>query len=297
MFACLMLVAAVVISTRSAAAVTLRELVDEKGPPKLFVAVKGVEMPTQDQTNNFNAGDRALLLSEHQLTDITGISTIEVNDEGVVKPIAEVKSLLIYLNHNLLTSIPDEVGTMHNVRFFYGEHNPLSAIPDAFAKMKSLEGIYFGHCEFTEIPPFVFDMTALKKLQFCKNRIRVLPDAIGNLVELRHLNVSDNRIGRIPESMSKLTKLRVCDLSDNPFPALPEAFGKVQIVNQLRVKNCPITTLPAGFATMRATIDATGTKIDPASLPPQLRDKLNTEKPPGSKEWDKMIVLPKKKGK
>lgn len=35
---------------------------------------------------------------------------------------------------------------------------------------------------------------------------------------------------------------------------------------------------------MRATIDITGTKIDPASLPPELRAKLDTEKPIGSKE-------------
>lgn len=293
----LLITAVIVLVARPVGAVTLRDLVAKEGPPKLFIATKGAEMPTQDQTNNFDEGDRALLLSERQLTDITGISTIQVNDDGVVKPIAEVKSLLIYLNRNRLTSIPEEVGAMQNVRFFYGEHNPLAAIPDAFLKMKALEGIYFGDCEFNEIPPFVLTMTKLKKLQFSGNRITELPDSIGKLTELRHLNLSDNRIGRIPESIARLTKLRVCDLSDNPFSSLPDAFGEVQIVNQLRVKNCPITTLPLGFATMRATIDVTGTKIDPASLPPQLRAKLNTEKPPGSKEWEKMVVLPKNKDK
>lgn len=280
-----------------AGAVMLQELVAQEGPPKLFIATKGVEMPTKDQSNNFNEGDRALLLSEHKLTDITGISTMQVNDDGVVKPIAEVKSLLIYLNRNQLTRIPEEVGTMHNVRFFYAEHNPLSALPDVFTKMKALEGIYFGDCKFTEIPPFVFTMTKLKKLRFSGNRITELPDTIGHLAELRHFNISQKRIARIPESMAKLTKLRVCDLSDNPFPVLPEAFGAVQIVNQLRVRNCPFTTLPHRFATMRATIDITGTKIDPATLPPELRAKLDTEKPPGSKERDKMIVKPQKKEK
>jgi Leucine-rich repeat (LRR) protein len=274
-------------------AVTLKELVARDGTPKLFIAHKGVEMPTRDQSNNFDEGDRALLLSEHQLTDITGISTIPVNDDGVVKPISEVKSLLIYFNQNQLTSIPEEVGVMHNVRFFYGEKNPLSALPDAFTKMRALEGMYFGGCRFTQFPPFAFTMTRLKKLQFSGNQIAELPETIGNLTELRHLNVSQNRIGSIPETVAKLTKLRVCDLSDNPFTSLPESFGAVQIVNQLRVENCPITTLPHGFATMRATINITGTKIDPAVLPPELRAKISTEKPPGSKEWDKVIVKPK----
>ncbi|MBL9200276.1 MAG: hypothetical protein JNL39_07200, partial [Opitutaceae bacterium] len=70
----------------------------------------------------------------------------------------------------------------------------------------------------------------------------------------------------------------------------------VQIVNQLRVRNNPLTTLPRGFATMRATIDITGTKIDPATLPPELRAKISTEKPPGSKDPDSIVVTkPEKK--
>jgi len=47
----------------------------------------------------------------------------------------------------------------------------------------------------------------------------------------------------------------------------------------LRRRNCPIVTLPRGFTTMRATIDVTGSRIDPATLPPELRAKLNTEPP------------------
>ena len=134
---------------------------------------------------------------------------------------------------------------------------------------------------------FLVSGCALKKLQFSGNKITELPAAIGNLVELRHFNMSNNQIASIPESISRLTRLRVCDLSDNPFTSLPEAFGQVQIVNQLRVKNCPITTLPVGFATMRATIDITGSKIDPARLPPELRSRISTKKPPGSKEPEK----------
>lgn len=71
---------------------------------------------------------------------------------------------------------------------------------------------------------------------------------------------------------------------------LPEAFGAVQIVNQLRVRNNPLASLPRGFATMRATIDITGTKIDPAALPPELRARISTEKPPGSKDPDSIVV-------
>ena len=109
--------------------------------------------------------------------------------------------------------------------------------------------------------------------------------------------MSNNRIAAVPATIANFSKLRVCDLSDNHISALPEEFGKVQIVNQLRVRNNPLTSLPAGFAKMRATIDITGTMIDPASLPPELRSKISTEKPPGSKDEDKIIVKKPKKDK
>jgi Leucine-rich repeat (LRR) protein len=268
-----------------------------KGPPKLFLATKGAVMPnTTDQTNNLGEGDKALLLSSQELTDLTGISKLTVDDGGRLVPITAVKNLHVFLNHNQISVLPEELGALKNVLFLYLEFNQLSTLPRALRQMDSLVGMYYTANRFTEIPAFVFEMTRLKKLQFAKNRIRELPPAIGNLTELRHLSMAGNVIAVVPDTIAKLTRLRVCDLSDNRIASLPEVFGRVQIVNQLRVRNNPLTALPAGFATMRATIDITGTKIDPATLSPELRAKISTEKPPGSKDEDKIIVRsPQKK--
>ena len=282
-------VAALLLLAGAGRAATLAELARE--PLPLFTAVKGAVMPNfVDQANNLHEGDKALLLSEKGLTDLTGISRIQVLVEGKPVPITAVPRLHLFLNHNQIASLPDEMDALDNVVFIYCEFNRLQTLPEALARMDSLEGMYYTANRFTEIPPFVFGMTRLKKLQFSKNQISELPDAIGNLDQLRHFNMADNRIAKIPATMAKLTLLRVCDLSDNPFTELPEVFGKVQIVNQLRVRNTGLTSLPEGFATMRATIDITGSRIDPAKLSPALRAHINTEKPPGSKEPDKIIV-------
>lgn len=277
-------------------AATLLELA-AKGPFELFTARKGSVMPNDfDQTNNLGEGDKALLLSGQSLTTLQGLSTLRVLDEGKERPIGEIRRLHLFFNHNQILSLPDEIAALKNVVFLYFEYNQLCELPRALMQMESLEGMYYTANRFAEIPPFVFDMTRLKKLQFSKNEIRVLPPAIGQLKELRHFNMANNRIEVIPDSIANLTRLRVCDFSDNRIVALPEDFGRVQIVNQLRVRNNPLTTLPVGFATMRATIDITGTKIDVAKLPPELQAKIDTEKPPGSKEPDKIIVSrPEKK--
>jgi Leucine-rich repeat (LRR) protein len=271
-------------------AVTLAEYA-KLHPLKLFVATKGSEMPnTTDQTNTLKEDDRALLLSSKGLTDITGLSELTVEDNGKIVPITSVTNLHLFFNHNEITFLPDEIGALKNVVYIYFEFNQLRALPRALLEMDSLIGMYYTANQFAEIPAFVFDLARLHKLQFSRNRITVLPPQIGNLTELRHFNIADNQIAVIPDTIAKLTRLRVCDFSDNRIASLPESFGQVQIVNQLRVRNNPLTTLPAGFATMRATIDITGTKIDLEQLPPELRARISTEKPPGSKDSEKEIV-------
>ena len=275
--------------------ITLAEFVAGQ-PPRLFVATKGAELPSHyDQTNNLKEGDRALLLSDAGLTDLDGISSLMVEDEGRQVPLASVKNVHLFANKNAITALPEEMGSLDNVLFLYFEKNRLSSLPPALAEMKSLQGMYFTDNNFAEIPSFVFGMAQLKKLQFAGNHISQLPEGIGQLTRLIHFNMAENQIAVIPDSIANLTRLRVCDLSDNPFTRLPDAFGNVGILYQLRVKNCPITTLPQGFANMPGTIDITGSKIDPASLPAPLQARLGTEKPPKPESERRMIMQRKAK--
>ena len=266
---------------------------------RLFIPKKGAVMPNSiDSPGHLQLGTKALLLSGLGLSDLTGISRLVVEDEGKKVPVTSVEHLHVYLNRNGFSLLPDEIGALDNVEFFYCEDNHLSTLPPALAGMDSLIAIYFTGNQFTEIPAFVFDMSRLTKLQFSKNQLTSLPAEIGKMTGLRHFNIAGNQISVLPESIAKLTNLRVCDFSDNRLTSLPEAFGAVKIVNQLRVRNNSLTSLPSGFAHMRATIDITGTKIDMAKLSPELRAKISTEKPPGSKDPDAIIVTkPEKKDK
>lgn len=288
----------VLAATAAARAVSLAEYA-RTHPITLFVAKKGAVMPNSyDSPGHLKEGTRALLLSGLGLTDLKGIASLTVELEGRRVPVTSVKDLHVYINHNALTELPDKIGQLDNVEFLYCERNQLSTLPTALADMDGLIAMYFTANRFTEIPAFVYGMSRLTKLQFSKNQLTQLPPDIGRMTELRHFNIAGNRIATLPDSIARLSKLRVCDLSDNRLKELPEAFGRVQIVNQLRVSNNPLTTLPAGFATMRATIDITGTRIDPEKLSPALRARLSTEKPPGSKDPAALVVSkPDKKDK
>ncbi len=233
-----------------------------------------------DQNNNFAVGDKVLTLSGKGLTGLDGIATLQVVDRGSKVALRDVKNLQIFLNGNALTRLPAEFFDLQNVIFVYLMRNRMDAIPTEIARMRGLQGMYFTSNHISRIPPEVFTMTWLRKLQVSKNQLTELPEALGNLTNLIHLNLSENAIQTLPESVARLTKLRVCDFSDNRISRLPEAFGQVHILYQLRVRNNPLTALPAGFADMPGTIDITGTKIDPDRLPPALRSRIGTEKPP-----------------
>ena len=258
---------------------------------ELFIPRRGAVMPNPyDSPGHLQLGTKALLLSGLNLTDLDGISQLTVLDEGKPVPVTSVEHLHVYINHNPLKSLPDEIGKLDNVEFLYCEFDQLDDLPRGLADMDRLIAMYFTGNRFKEIPAFVFDMSRLTKLQFSKNQITVVPREIGDMTELRHLSLAGNQIAKLPDSIARLVKLRVCDLSDNQLTELPEVFGKVRIVNQLRVRNNPLRSLPAGFAEMRATIDITGTDIDLATLSPELREHISTEKPPGSKDPNSIVV-------
>jgi Leucine-rich repeat (LRR) protein len=241
---------------------------------------KTLPLAPADQINNLAVGNKLLTLSGKGLTSLDGITKLRVIDGGREVPLKDVKNLQIFLNDNALSRLPDELFGMQNVIFLYFNHNQFDAIPPEIARMKALQGMYFTANRIRRIPPEVFTMTWLRKLQVSKNHLTELPEALGNLTNLIHLNLSENEIPALPDSVAKLTKLRVCDFSDNRISRLPEGFGQVKILYQLRVRNNPLTSLPSGFENMPATIDITGTRIDPARLSPAMRAKISTGKAP-----------------
>jgi len=249
----------------------------------------GLGLEASDQTNNLASGNKVLALSNKGLTSIEGIAKLRVRDGGRDMAFSEVSNVHLFLSNNKLMSLPPEFFDLEGVRWVYLHHNQLDAIPPQFARMKHLLGMYFTGNNISAIPPEVFTMSQLRKLQVSKNHLTELPSEIGKLTELRHLNLANNEIPAVPASIGNLHKLRVCDLSGNKIFSLPEEFGKVKIVHQLRVSDNPLTGLPTGFVNMPGTIDITGTKIDPATLPPAIRAKLSRDKPPGKEKPRKTV--------
>jgi hypothetical protein len=100
------------------------------------------------------------------------------------------------LSQNALTSLPDSVGDMANLKLLSLSHNQLRALPAALGLLVRLETLHATH-----------------------NQLGALPDAIGNCASLKFLNVSNNApLQHLPGTLLRLPQLEAvyCDACSLP---------------------------------------------------------------------------------
>jgi hypothetical protein len=269
---------------------SLDEFVKQFGYPEIYrvkarFSREGIPMSRDDQVNNLKEGHYVLPLSDKGLTDIEGINRLMVEFNGQIRSISEFPDLHLFLNQNRIIKIPDELGDMHNIVYLYLKENRIHEVPAAIAGMAGIEGMYFTSNRITVIPQEIFGMTSqrLRKLEFTDNQIKVLPEDIGNLTELIHFRMDRNRLVSIPESIGKLTQLRVVNFADNDLQCIPESFGNVPVMYILNLSgNKNLKSLPSGFSQIPGAINIIGTGLNPDDLEPELRLRVERERPPGN---------------
>ena len=84
----------------------------------------------------------------------------------------------ISLEGNYLTSLPDEIGNLHNLELFWLSNNQLTTLPSTVNGWNSITSLYLGN-----------------------NQIQVLPDEIADITTLRTLHLHDNS-GYLPNLTS-----------------------------------------------------------------------------------------------
>src|SRR3546814_14561954 len=112
----------------------------------------------RDQTNNFQVGYTAISLSKRNLTDLTGISDLQVMHNGKKTPIKEIKKLHLFVNDDKISLIPQEIKTMDNIIFLYMKDNDLSEIPAYMGNMPHILGVYFTGNKLSSITNEIYNL-------------------------------------------------------------------------------------------------------------------------------------------
>lgn len=126
--------------------------------------------------------------------------------------IPTLQSLKMNSNY-CITSIPDGIGKLHNLKVLSLSCNNISFISDAI-----------GQC------------IHLQTLNLSLNNIQTLPESIGGLLELEKFYLSYNTLDSIPSFFRNLICLKELSLVDNHLTSIPTYFNSFKKLEYLNIR-------------------------------------------------------------
>ncbi|XP_051011849.1 leucine-rich repeat-containing protein 69 [Acomys russatus] len=124
--------------------------------------------------------------------------------------------VLLNLNGNRLTSLPQEISRLRNLTYLSISHNKLTRIPTELCSLEHLSVLYLNYNQLMCIPDEIKCLHNLQKLFLARNNIDVMPEGICHLKKLRILDIAGNVIQIFPAGFQNL-KLREFYCEGNPL--------------------------------------------------------------------------------
>jgi len=149
------------------------------------------------------------------------------------------------LSRDSITTIPDEIGKLTNLRRLSLYKNQITVLPDAIGNLIKLTILDLHANQIIAIPNTFGKLTNLTSLNLAANQITTLPDTIGNLTKLTFLNLSFNKISDLPDAIRNLINLNFLGLGNNQITTIPDAIGNLTKIDRLALNSNQITTIPA----------------------------------------------------
>lgn len=174
----------------------------------------------------------------------------------------------MYVNNNLLMSLPSSIQLFSNLEFLDISNNRLTALCEGITRLPRLRTLlaknnrlnehslpkHFGLLQlevlnlsgnrFEEIPLQCTHMQRLQSLSLGGNRLKSIPPEIENLTSLELLYLGGNLITSIPPEVANLPFLTYLVLCDNRIQSVPPQLTRLESLRSLSLHNNLLTYLP-----------------------------------------------------
>ncbi|CAG0898255.1 unnamed protein product [Darwinula stevensoni] len=165
---------------------------------------------------------------------------------GVINQFKDV--MILALNGNDLTCLPDSIGTLENLEELWLKENQVRYLPESILKLKHLQILALTGNSLSCLLEDMDELCNIEELFLNENKLKILPDTLGCLPKLRHLDLSHNELLKIPMSFGRLKSLEILDLSHNHIAEIPESLGKLKYMTMLDISYNTVAKLPSKFS-------------------------------------------------
>ena len=191
-----------------------------------------------------------------EVVDATG-NGIDSWKKGFGEQLLELR-----LDENRLSTLPESLSCMKNLKVLDLGDNNLTSLPDDIGSLTKLEILNLSQNNITELPASVGDLPSLKILDLSgnhfedlpesfqsagviesffmeKNYVKTLPSWYGSLCNIVNLGMADNQLvgNPLPDNFGSVSgkSLRTLDLSGNNISQLPDSVGELKHLEKLQL--------------------------------------------------------------
>ena len=198
----------------------------------------------------------------------SGVHYLNLSERGLTSlpdTIGELVELReLNLHKNRLTTLPDSIGRLTNLRLLDLVNNKLTGIPTTIGNLNHLEELHLYHNQLASLPVEVGQLSELQKLDLEDNLLTSLPEVLGQLRALRFLRLEQNRLNSLPEEIGQILRLEMLTLGRNELKSMPTALCRLTGLSLLFLHGNPALDLPAEV--LGAEINRPGRPAKPSDV-------------------------------
>jgi|GEM_PF-934877 len=206
-----------------------------------------------------------------EIGNLTALVSLDLSELTVYDPVLQIRL-------NYITSLPEEIGNLSNLKYIDLGMNRLTNIPARIGELSSLIRLNLRFsfiatlpkeignlstlthldlyaADLITLPMEIGNLSELTTLDLGYNDLIALPFEIGNLTKLTRLVLDNNKLtGSTPSWISNLTALQYLDLSRNQFAGpIPTEIGTLSALTQLNLSGNQLSgPIPSGIGNLSA---------------------------------------------
>jgi hypothetical protein len=143
----------------------------------------------------------------------------------------------LYLSHNNLTTIPDDIRHLKSLEVLKLDHNEIEEIPELIGDLEKLVWLILNDNKIKTLPEAIGKLRLLEELHLDHNQLVELRNSIGNLKSLVKLFLENNRLEKLPDTINGMESLRQLSLSENLLSDLPKEITEMESLKGIGLKN------------------------------------------------------------